>query len=99
MTALPASGDKAARIAACLRERLNTRAVHVVDESARHAGHTPHAGGAPVTGGGTHFRVRVASPLFEGQSHLACHRLVYQALHQLLVCEGVHALAIEIVRR
>ncbi|MBO7410555.1 MAG: BolA family transcriptional regulator [Ottowia sp.] len=85
---------KAERMAACLRERLQTDAVRVTDESAPHAGHLPHAGGAPV-GGGTHFAVRVNSPLFEGKSHLACHRLVYEALGDFLAREGVHALAIE----
>ena len=89
--------DKAARMAARLRERLHTRVVRVVDESAQHAGHLPHAGGAPA-GGGTHFAVRVDSPLFEGKSRLACHRLVYQSLGDFLEREGVHALAIEIGR-
>ena len=85
---------KAERMAACLREQLQARAVRVVDESAQHADHQPHAGSAPA-GGGTHFRVRVDSPLFEGKSRLACHRMVYQALGGFLAREGVHALAIE----
>ena len=94
------AADKAARMAACLRERLQTNAVRVVDESARHAGHQPHAGGAPVDGsGGTHFAVRVHSPLFEGKSRLECHRMVYQALGGFIAQGGVHALAIEIARR
>ena len=88
------AADKAERMAACLRERLQTDAVCVADESASHAGHMPHAGGAPA-GGGTHFRVRVDSPLFAGKSRLECHRMVYQALEDFLAREGVHALAIE----
>jgi len=31
-------------------------------------------------GYGTHFRVRIASPLFAGRSRVAQHRLVYDAL-------------------
>lgn len=81
-------------MAARLREQLCATAVCVVDESAPHAGHLPHAGGAPA-GGGTHFRVRVDSPLFAGKSRVACHRLVYEALGGFLAREGVHALAIE----
>ena len=88
------AADKAERLAACLRERLQTDAVRVNDESAPHAGHLPHAGGA-LAGGGTHFAVRVNSPLFAGKSRLACHRMVYQALGDFLAREGVHALAIE----
>lgn len=88
------AAGKAERMAQRLRERLNTDAVRVVDESAPHAGHQPHAGGAPA-GGGTHFAVRVNSPLFAGKSRLACHRMVYQALGDFLEREGVHALAIE----
>ena len=88
--------DKVARMAARLRERLHTDAVLVMDESAPHAGHVPHAGGAPVDGsGGTHFLVRVHSPLFAGKSRLACHRMVYEALGDFLEQGGVHALAIE----
>ena len=86
--------DKAARMAACLREQLKTNDVRVTDESARHAGHLPHAGGASGHDG-THFAVRVHSPLFEGKSRLACHRMVYQALSGFLEQGGVHALAIE----
>ena len=45
---------------------------------------------------GTHFRVRVASPLFDGKSRVARHRLVYDAL-QNFIDQGLHALAIEII--
>lgn len=88
------AADTAARMTERLRERLQASAVRVSDESAQHAGHLPHAGGAPA-GGGTHFAVRVDSPLFAGKSRLACHRMVYQALGDFLAPGGVHALAIE----
>ena len=64
--------------------------VEVIDESAQHAGHA----GADASGSGTHFRVRVASPLFSGKSRVAQHRLVYDAVFEFIV-QGVHALAIE----
>jgi BolA protein len=51
--------------------------------------------GADGTGSGTHFRVRIASPLFTGKTRVAQHRLVYDAL-QLFIDRGVHALAIEL---
>ena len=75
-----------------LRERLGATHVEVLDESAAHLGHAGQDG----TGAGTHFRVRIASPLFEGRSKVARHRLVYDALRDYIDRErGVHALAIE----
>jgi BolA protein len=75
-----------------LAEKLNPTVVEVVDESAAHTGHA----GANGTGFGTHFRVRIASPLFTGRSRVAQHRLVYDALQEF-IDQGVHALAIEVL--
>jgi len=73
-----------------LEERLAPTVLEVLDESAAHAGHA----GADSSGQGTHFRVRIASPRFEGRSRVARHRLVYDALREFLD-QGLHALAIE----
>jgi BolA protein len=73
-----------------LAQRLAPTQLEVIDESGQHAGHA----GADGSGFGTHFRVRIASPLFAGRSRVACHRLVYDAL-QDFVDRGLHALAIE----
>jgi BolA protein len=73
-----------------LRERLAPHVLEVLDESAQHAGHA----GAGDSGFGTHFRVRIASPLFTGKPRVARHRLVYDALQEFMAA-GVHALAIE----
>nr|WP_279343649.1 BolA family transcriptional regulator [Variovorax terrae] len=73
-----------------MRDALAPTQLEVLDESAAHAGHA----GANGTGFGTHFRVRIASPLFTGQPRLARHRLVYDAL-QDFIDRGVHAIAIE----
>ena len=75
-----------------LAELLAPTSLEVIDESAAHAGHA----GADGTGSGTHFRVRIASPRFAGCSRVACHRLVYDALHDF-VARGLHALAIETI--
>ena len=74
-----------------LRERLQPLRITVIDESHQHSGHV----GANESGFGTHFRVRVASPLFTGKTRVACHRLVYDAA-QDFIDQGLHALAIEI---
>ena len=76
-----------------LRETLHPTALEVIDESAAHAGHA----GANALGYGTHFRVRIAAPAFEGRSRVAQHRLVYDAL-RAFTDAGLHALAIEIQR-
>lgn len=73
-----------------LAERLTPTRLEVIDESGAHAGHA----GADGTGSGTHFRVRIDSPLFSGKARLARHRLVYDAL-QDYIDAGLHALAIE----
>ena len=75
-----------------LARRLTPSTLEVLDESADHAGHV----GANGTGFGTHFRVRIASPLFTGQRRVAQHRLVYDALQEF-IDGGVHALAIEVL--
>ena len=59
----------------------------VINESHLHAG---HAGAAE----GSHFRVRVVGDCMAGLSRLARHRLVYDALREVIP-QGVHALAID----
>jgi BolA family transcriptional regulator, general stress-responsive regulator len=78
-------------VAARIRERLATLEpldLELVDESAQHAG---HAGARP--GGDTHWRLRIVSPRFSGQPTVARHRMVYQALGELMQ-NPIHALAI-----
>ncbi len=75
-----------------LVETLRPTLLEVIDESHAHAGHA----GADGTGFGTHFRVRIASPLFDGRARIARHRLVYDAL-RFFLDRGLHALAIEVI--
>ena len=62
--------------------------LELVDESEQHRG---HAGYAP--GGNTHWRLSIVSPRFSGQTVVARHRMVYQALGNLMQ-NPIHALAI-----
>lgn len=57
------------------------------DESAQHAGH------AGAASGGGHFRLTLVSPQFRSLSTLARHRLVYDAMGDLMQRE-IHALSI-----
>lgn len=75
---------------ALVRQRLavlEPSALEIGDDSHLHAG---HAG----AGGGGHYRVRIISQQFRGISRVARHRLVYQALDDLMQTR-IHALALE----
>lgn len=76
------------RIYDALQEAFGPIRLEVHDESARHAG---HSGARP--GGGTHFRVVIVSPAFEGKSRLDRHRSVNAALDREFR-DGLHALAV-----
>ena len=75
-----------------LQQQLAPTQLEVLDESAAHAGHS----GANEAGYGSHFRVRIASPLFTGRTRVAQHRLVYDALQEF-IDQGAHAIAIEVL--
>ena len=67
---------------------LEPQALELTDQSARHAG---HAGAAP--GGNTHWRLVIVSPAFSGRNTIARHRMVYDALRDLMN-RPIHALEI-----
>ena len=90
MTATPPVSVTAEAMAERLRATLAPTRLEVLDESWQHEGHA----GANGTGFGTHFRVRIASPLFAGKRKVAQRRLVYDAL-QIFIDHGAHAIAIE----
>jgi BolA protein len=75
-----------------LRERLTARfaptELVIEDESHHHAGH------AGAAGGHGHYRVRIVSSAFRGMAPLARHRLVYEAVGDMLDTD-IHALALE----
>ncbi len=74
-------------IEAALRAALQPAELAVQDDSHLHAG---HAGARE----GRHFSVRIACARFNGLSRVARHRLVYDALRNLIP-QGIHALAID----
>lgn len=74
-----------------IRRRLGSLAplrLDLLDESALHAG---HAGASP--GGNTHWRLSIVSAAFAGKPVVVRHRMVYQALGDLMQ-QPIHALAI-----
>jgi BolA protein len=66
---------------------LNPQHIEILDESALHAGH------AGARSGGGHYQLTLISPAFSGQHAVARHRLVYQALGDLMG-PRIHALSI-----
>ena len=75
-----------------IRERLavlSPSTLELRDESGQHAG---HAGARPS--GGSHWQLTIESEAFRGKSALARHRMVYEALGDLMERE-IHALRIE----
>jgi BolA protein len=76
-----------------IKERLTSAfqpvSLQVTNDSHRHAGHA----GSPGTGE-SHFSVRVVAPAFAGKSRVERHRMVNEALADLLQGK-VHALAIQ----
>jgi BolA family transcriptional regulator, general stress-responsive regulator len=75
-----------------IRERLAALqpvTLDLRDESAQHAGHAGHR-----PGGGTHWQLHIVSEAFRGKSAVARHRMVYEALGDLMH-RDIHALRIE----
>jgi len=74
-----------------IRERLESAfspsKLEIVDESHKHAGH------AGARGGG-HFIAHIVSDAFTGKSTIERHRMVYDAMGELMNTE-VHALSIK----
>jgi len=71
-----------------LREHLSAESVEIEDQSHLHAGH------AGAAGGGGHYEVTIVASCFKGLNPLARHRLVYEAVGELMKKE-IHALSIQ----
>lgn len=69
---------------------LGALELDLVDESRLHAGHDG------ARDGGSHFRLRLVSPAFQGLPRVQRHRLVYDCLSDLMPRE-VHALAMSLL--
>ena len=76
---------------AMIRERLEAalapKSIEIIDESHKHAGHAS-------AGGAGHFEVKIVSAAFEGKGPVQRHRMVFEAVGDLMQTE-VHALSIQ----
>lgn len=76
-----------------IRKRLDVLEpsfINIIDDSAKHQGHLGAQSGAG------HFTLEIAAPVFMGKTPLACHRLIYDAIGNLMGSE-IHALVIKLV--
>lgn len=80
--------ERIALIEQRLQAALAPEDLQIIDDSAAHAGH------AGARSGGGHFNVLIVSKAFTGKAPLQRHRLVYEALHDLMQRE-IHALSIK----
>ena len=80
--------DRQQRIADCLKAAFEPEDLLLKDQSHLHAGH------AGAREGKGHFDVRIVSNAFAGKSLIQRHRLVYDALGDLMDTE-IHALKIQ----
>lgn len=79
--------DRVAMLRERLESTLSPRSIEIVDDSHKHAGH------AGARGGG-HFNVHIISDAFAGKNTLQRHRMVYDAVGELMNTE-IHALSIK----
>jgi BolA protein len=82
------SDDRPEQIRRKLEECFNPEELLVKDQSQLHAGHEG------AKDGKGHFDVTIISTAFEGQNRIQRHRMVYDALTQLLQTD-IHALRIK----
>lgn len=68
-------------------QALQPSRLEIIDESHKHAGHEG------ARDGRGHFALDIVADQFEGMASLARHRLVYQALGEMMQSD-IHALSI-----
>ena len=82
------TSDRVTRIEQILRESLQPDSLLVKDQSHLHAGH------AGARDGKGHFAVNIVSQAFDGLPRIQRHRLVFDALDDLMHSD-IHALQVK----
>ena len=82
------AGERVDEIRSRLEDALQAETVQVEDEGHKHVGH------AGAKDGRGHFHVLVISAKFQGKTPIQRHRLVYQAMGEMMQTD-IHALAID----
>ena len=79
--------DRASLIRAHLEAAFAPTELEIIDDSHLHAGH------AGAKDGKSHFRVRIVSERFQGARPLERHRMVFDALGDMMETD-IHALSV-----
>lgn len=79
--------DRVDRITAYLTAEFAPQELEITDESHLHIGH------AGAKDGKGHFRVRIISELFAGTRPIDRHRMIFQALEDMMQSD-IHALSV-----
>jgi len=79
--------ERLKKIRQLLEESFTPDALEIIDESHKHAGH------AGAKSGKGHFDVMIVANAFAGQNLLQRHRMVYEALGDMMLTD-IHALSI-----
>lgn len=82
------SDDRTGQIREALESALDPAELIIKDQSHLHAGHEG------AKDGRSHFDVTIVSGSFAGQNRIQRHRMVYDALTELLITD-IHALRIK----
>jgi len=80
--------DRTGLIRERLQEAFRPERLEIRDDSALHAGH------AGARDGAGHYAVTIRAPAFRGRNRIQCHRLVYEALADMMP-KQIHALSID----
>ena len=82
------TSERATRIESILTSSFEPSRILVKDQSHLHAGH------AGAQDGRGHFAVTIVSDRFDGQSRIARHRMIFDALGDMMQTD-IHALSIK----
>ena len=81
------SNDRIKEIETRLKTALNPERLSILDEGHQHLGH------AGAQSGLGYFAITISSPALKGKSRVEQHRLIYQAIGDLMQTD-IHALRI-----
>lgn len=84
------SAQTASEITTILTAKLTPTQIEVIDESHLHIGH------AGAESGKGHYRLNIEGDCFNGLSLIKKHKLIYEALGELMQTK-IHALSINII--
>lgn len=87
----PDNTERLEKMQQLISEALQPEQLEIIDDSHKHIGH------AGAKGGLGHFTVIIKSQALEGKRMLQQHRLIYNALGDMMQTD-IHALAIKVIK-